>query len=155
MKLHRIIFLAAAAALACGSVAFGSSPTDGSAKRISAVLLYTGLTSVDADHNGKPSIGDYGIAPAVYVTGAGKRVGHGSAICVQVNAAGTRYACEGQNHFPGGDILTAGVFSPLEKTFREAIVGGTGVYAGLRGTFEGKWLKPDYSKARVSFTLHP
>jgi hypothetical protein len=29
----------------------------------------------------------------------------------------------------GGDILTAGRFSPLEKTSRSAIVGGPGVYA--------------------------
>ena len=85
---------------------------------------------------------------------AGKRVGRGSAICVQINAAGTEYQCLNQNHFPGGDIFTAGFFSATAKTYVEAIVGGTGVYAGLTGTVAGTWLAADFSRAREVFTLH-
>ena len=45
--------------------------------------------------------------------------------------------------------------SPLEKVDREAIVGGTGVYANARGTVETRWLAKDFSKAAVTFTLEP
>lgn len=154
MKLQRITLAAAALALAAASVAFGSASGDDSTKTIRAVLQYTGLTEIDGDRNGKPSVGDSAIAPAVYLNAAGKRLGHGSAICVQVNAAGTQYACEGQNHFPGGDIFHAVRFSVAGKNFRGAVLGGTGVYAGLRGTYDGRWLAADFSRARVVFTLH-
>jgi hypothetical protein len=153
MKRHRITVAAAAIALVAASVAFGSTPSAESPKSIRAVLVYTGLTVIDSDRNGKPSIGDMALAPAIFVNAAGKRLGHGSATCVQVNASGTRHACEGQNHFPGGDIFTATRFSATEKRFRGAILGGTGVYAGLRGTFAGTWLAADFSKARVTFEL--
>ena len=74
--------------------------------------------------------------------------------CLQVNAAGTEYNCTDYNHFAGGDIITAGRFSPLEKIDREAIVGGPN-YAGMRGTFAVSWLARDFSKAQEAFTLHP
>ena len=63
-----------------------------------------------------------------------------------MNAAGTEYNCTDYNHFAGGDIITAGRFSPLEKIDREAIVGGTGNYAGMRGTFAVRWLGPATSR---------
>lgn len=154
MKLQRITFVATALALAVASVAFGSASDDDSPKTIRAVLQYTGLTEVDVDRNGKPSVGDSAIAPAVYLNAAGKKLGHGSAMCVQVNAAGTQYACEGQNRFPGGDLFHAVRFSATEKTFRGAVLGGTGVYTGLSGTYDGRWLAADFSRARVVFTLH-
>ena len=72
-----------------------------------------------------------------------------------MNAAGTEYNCTDYNHFAGGDIITAGRFSPLEKIDREAIVGGTGNYAGMRGTFAVRWLARDFSKAQETFTLQP
>jgi hypothetical protein len=153
MKRHRITFAAAAVALAVASGAFASAPSAESPTRIKAVLVYTGLTEIDSDGNGKPSIGDTVVAPAVFVNAAGKRLGHGSATCVQVNATGTQHACEGQNHFPGGDIFTATRFSPTEKRFRGAILGGTGAYNGSSGTLEGTWLAADFSKARVTFEL--
>jgi hypothetical protein len=153
MKRHRITFAAGALALVVASVAFASAPSADSPARIRAVLIYTGLTEVDYDGNGKPSIGDTAVAPAIFVNAAGKRLGHGSATCVQVNASGTRYACEGQNHFPGGDIFTATPFSVTKRTFRGAILGGTGVYTGMGGTIEGRWLAADFSRARVTFQL--
>ena len=52
-------------------VAVGS-PT--SAKTIKATLFFTGLTNVDADHNEKPSIGDYAIAPGFFAGATGKQM---------------------------------------------------------------------------------
>jgi hypothetical protein len=153
MKRQRITFVAAAIALVAASVAFASAPSAEAPTRIRADLVYTGLVELDHDRDGKPSIGDMAVAPAIYVNAAGKRLGHGSATCVQVNASGTRHACEGQNHFPGGDIFTATRFTVTERTFQGAILGGTGVYTGMGGTIEGRWLAADFSKARVSFEL--
>jgi hypothetical protein len=152
--LHRITFVAAALVLATGVVAYAASGSS-QAKTIKATLFYTGLTTVDADHNEKPSVGDYAIAPGFFVGAGGKRLGSVHASCLQMNAAGTEYNCTDVNHFAGGDIITSGRFSPLEKVDREAIVGGTGVYANVRGTLVTRWLAKDFSKAAVTFTLAP
>jgi hypothetical protein len=153
MKLHQVVVLAAAAALGVAGVAIGSGPEPGSATTIRATLFYTGLTLVDTDHNGKPSVGDMAIAPGFYVNSAGKRIGTVGASCLQITAASSSN-CTDYSHFAGGDIITADRFSLTEKTFHEAILGGTGVYAGLTGTVNGRWLKPDFSKAQVVFNLH-
>ena len=153
MKLHRIVLLGAIAALGVAGVALGSSPEPGSATTIKATLFYTSLTLVDTDHNGKPSVGDMGISPGFYVNSAGKRIGTVGASCLLITAAGS-YNCSDYSHFAGGDIITADRFSLTEKTFHEAVLGGTGVYAGLTGTVDGRWLKADFSKASVVFTLH-
>jgi hypothetical protein len=154
--LHRITFVVVAAvALAAAAVAYSASGSGSAPRTIKATLIYTGLTPVDSDHNEKPSIGDVSVVPGLFVDAAGKRMGRVYASCMQVNAGGTEYNCTDYVHFTGGDILTAGRFSPLEKTSRSAIVGGTGVYAGARGTFIVKWLKRDFSKAAVAFTLQP
>ncbi len=145
--------LAVGAAAAGASVAFGSSPSSAPTRTIKATLFYTNLTQVDVDHNGKPSIGDLAVAPGFYVNAGGKQIGTVFASCLQVNAAGTRYNCQDYNHFPGGDIITGDRFSPTEKMIHEAILGGTGVYAGLTGSVDGQWLKSDFSKAKVVFTL--
>jgi hypothetical protein len=148
-----VVALAAALAAAGASVAFGSSPNSAPARTIKATLFYTDLTQVDVDHNGKPSVGDLAVAPGLYVNAAGKQIGTVFASCLQVNAAGTHYNCQDYNHFAGGDIITGDRFSPTEKTIHEAILGGTGVYAGVTGSVDGQWLKSDFSKAKVVFTL--
>jgi hypothetical protein len=146
---HRVTLVAAVAVAAVACSASGSSSA---ARTITATLLYTGLTPVDSDQNKKASIGDVSIAPGFFVDAAGKKMGRVYASCMQVNSPGTEYNCTEYAHFQGGDILSAGRFSPLEKTSRSAIVGGT-VYTGARGTFVVRWLKRDFSKAAVTFTL--
>ncbi len=154
MKLHRITLVAATAiALAATSVAFGSGAGSGAVTTIKVTALYTGLTKVDADHNGKSSIGDYALGPLVFLNDAGKRSGRGSWSCLQINAAETQYQCNKQYHFAGGDVFTTAPFSVLSKTTLEAVIGGTGVYAGKTGTVAGTWLASDFSKARLVFTL--
>ena len=136
------------------SVPLGSA-AGGSAKTITALGLGTGITRVDADHSGKPSLGDYEIGFSRYVEPkSGKAMGHGSVVCTQINAAGTEYQCQGVTHFPGGDVATAGLFSVLAQSYSLAVTGGTRAYAGMTGTFTGTWLTKDYSKARAVFSLH-
>jgi hypothetical protein len=134
------------------AVAWGSGSAGAPARTINAIAKGTGITLVDADRNGKPSIGDYEIGMTVYLK-AGKQIGSGSVVCTQTNAAGTRYQCQGLQRFPGGDLITAGLFSATSKTYAQAITGGTGVYTGVSGTLNGRWLDPMFARAKVVFTL--
>ena len=152
---QRITLVVAVLALAVTATAYSAWGSSSATKTIKATLFYTGLTNVDADHNEKASVGDYAIAPGFFVGAGGKRLGSVHASCLQMNAKGTEYNCTDVNHFAGGDIITSGRFSPLEKANREAIIGGTGVYAGMRGTLVTTWLARDFSKAAVTFTLQP
>lgn len=154
MKLHRISFAAAALALAAASAAFGSASGSSKARTIKATALGTGITFVDADRNGKPSLGDYEIGTQVLVNSAAKRLGYGSVFCVQVNPAGTEYQCQSQFHFAGGAVMSAGPFSATSPTYASAIIGGTGTYAGVTGTVAGTWLDKKFTKARVVISLH-
>jgi hypothetical protein len=151
---QRITFVVVVVALAATAAAYSASGSS-SAKTIRATLYYTGLTPIDSDHNEKPSVGDVSVAPGFFVDGLGKKMGRVYASCLQVNAAGTEYNCTDYNHFVDGDIITAGRFSPLEKTSRSAIIGGTGGYTGMRGSVVTRWLARDFSKAQVTFTLAP
>ena len=153
--LHRITLVVAVVALAATTAAYSASGSKSDGKTIKALLFYTGLTNVDADHNGKASVGDYAIAPGFFVTAHGMRMGSVRASCLQMNAGGTEYNCTDVNHFAGGDIISSGRFSPLEKSNREAIIGGTGIYAGMHGTLLTRWLARDFSRAAVTFTLQP
>jgi hypothetical protein len=150
----KLIIVAAAcvAAVTGASVALGSA--GGSERTITATSLGTGIALVDADHDGKPSVGDYEVGTSRYVDPeSGKAIGHGSVVCTQINAAGTEYQCEGSTHLPGGDLTSAGLFSPLERSFSLAVTGGTGVYAGASGTVAVTWLAKDFSKSRTVFTI--
>jgi hypothetical protein len=153
MKLQRIALAAGVAGIAAAYVAFGASGAE-STRTIKATLVYTSLTQIDADHNGKPSAGDFAVSPGFYVNSTGKRIGTVGSSCLQITPAGS-YNCTDYSHFPGGDIITADRFSLTEKTFKEAILGGTGAYAGMTGVVEGRWLATDFSKARLIFDLRP
>jgi len=153
MKLHRITLLAAALALAAGPAAIAGGSAPNGTTTIKATLFFTGLTEVDVDHNGKPSVGDLAVAPGFYVDQTGKRIGKVFASCLQVNAAGTAFNCTNYSHFAGGDIITGDRFSPTETRIHEAVLGGTGVYSGMRGSADGAWLAKDFSKATLTFRL--
>jgi len=153
MKLHRLTLLALGVALAVGSAAFARGSTPAASTTIRATLYFTGLTPIDTDGNGKASVGDLAVAPGFYVNSKGQRIGTVHATCLQVNAAGTAYNCTDYSHFAGGDIITADRFSPTERIIHEAVIGGTGIYAGMRGSADGPWLAKDFSKARLVFAL--
>src|SRR5262245_56296289 len=112
-----IVALAALAAAALTAVAFGSDAGN-SGRSIAAVARGTGITFVDADHSGKPSLADYELGTTTYVNPAsGKAICRGSVVCTQINASGTQYQCQGVARFPGGELVTAGRFSALSKTY--------------------------------------
>jgi hypothetical protein len=150
VKLRRSIPLALAvpAVLTAGSHALAA----GSGKTISAISKGVGITFVDADRNGRPSLGDYEVGNSVYVNRtSGKVIGRGSVTCTQTDPAGGSYQCQGVAHFAGGDVVTAGRFAPASKTGSHAILGGTGVYEGVTGVLAITWLDPTFARASVVF----
>jgi hypothetical protein len=139
-----------------GVIALVASPAAlGSGGRtINAIAKSAGITFVDADRSGKPSIGDYEIGKSVYVNPtSGKVLGRGSVVCTQTDAAGVVYQCQGVTHFAGGDIVTAGPFTATAKSVSLAVVGGTGVYAGTNGLLTTTWLDSRFARAKVAIAL--
>jgi Dirigent-like protein len=69
---------------------------------------------------------------------AGKKIGRTNGVCVVTNAAKkpVEYLCTSTYVFPHQGTLASSMnFKLGKKTNHGAIVGGTGVYAGARGTF--------------------
>jgi len=131
-----------------------ASSTPGAAvTTIKTIQKASAFTTIDADHNGKASIGDYSVAEVIHVSPkTGKVIGGGTAICTQINTAGTRFDCVGEDHFAGGEIREAGRFT-LAAGFRLAVLGGTGVYQGASGELRGTWLDTKLTRARDVFTI--
>ena len=125
----------------------------GSAITIRTLMKTVAFTSVDADHNGRPSVGDYSVAQVVHLDPkTGKRLGTGTAICTQINPAGTLLDCQGSDVFPGGEIREAGRFT-FGKTWRLSVIGGSGIYDGASGSAGGTWLDPKLTKSSDTFVL--
>jgi hypothetical protein len=134
----------------------GASPDRHAASTIviNTIQRSTAFAAVDADHNGKPSVGDYSVAQVVHLSPkTGKVIGGGSAICTQINAGGSLFDCQGQDHFAGGELREAGRFT-ISKGFRLAILGGTGIYQGASGELNGTWLDKKLTRSRDVFTIH-
>jgi hypothetical protein len=95
---------------------------------------------IDADHNNRPSAGDSFIArPVLYAWarggGRGERIGHANVMCTFASGHGA--FCQGTFFLPGGTIEGQS-YTPLSNKVKVAVTGGTGVYAGARGTFTSR-----------------
>jgi hypothetical protein len=95
--------------------------------------------------NGRPSPGDtlittYGVFDAAGV----KRFGNAHVVCVAIDRRGARQQCSGMMSLPGGQIaIQAG------DPDHVAVVGGTGMYAGARGTATTAEDRPDGATVTV------
>jgi hypothetical protein len=149
--LGALTVVAAAAAIPCG-LASAAAGHSGSTVIIHTIQKSIALTTVDADHNGKASVGDYKVDEVVHVDPAtGKKVGTGIAICTQVTANGRLYDCQASDVLPGGELRESGRFT-LGKTWRFAIVGGSGKFDGASGSVSGTWLEK-FSRSRDVFEI--
>jgi hypothetical protein len=90
--------------------------------------------------DGPPSPGDASIITYRVTDAAGKRLGRAQFVCV---ATGQHEQCSGTIALPDGQIATQGDAENV------AIVGGSGAYAGARGTATG-----DDHPDSVDVTLH-
>ena len=94
--------------------------------------------------DGPPSPGDASIVGYRVLDASGqKRLGRAQFVCVATDRRGEHEQCSGTIALPDGQIATQGDAEHV------AIVGGTGAYAGARGTATGED-HPD----RVDVTLH-
>ena len=144
-----VVVLAAALvpALASGSSDHGTSAT------IHTLMKSVAFTTIDADHNGKASVGDYSVAQVIHVDpSTGTRIGTGVAICTQVNAAGTLFDCQGSDVFSGGELREAGRLVPA-ATWHLSIIGGSGKYDGASGSVDGVWLDRNATRSRDVFSI--
>jgi hypothetical protein len=83
--------------------------------------------------DGPPSPGDASITGYRVLDASGaKRLGRAQFVCVATDRRGEHEQCAGTIALPGGQIATQGDADHV------AIVGGTGAYAGARGTAAGQ-----------------
>jgi hypothetical protein len=135
------------------ALASGSSNGSGSVQTIRTIMQTTAYTSVDADHNGTASVGDYSVAQVIHLDPkTGKQIGTGVAICTQVDADGSLFDCQGSDVFPGGELREAGKFT-IGKTWHLSILGGSGRYDGASGSVDGTWLDPQLTRSRDVFMI--
>ena len=145
MKLRHVVPVLLVAAVVPSLAAAGTS----SRQSITLIGIAAGSTNVDADHSGKPSIGDYSVDRLTMVDPSnGKKVGFDVVTCTILDRSATQYYCQGFDKFAGrGELMIAGFFSGL--SYRAAIVGGTGQFAGARGwetgTFNAKLTKVHFT----------
>ena len=94
--------------------------------------------------DGPPSPGDASIITYRVLDASGaKRIGRASFVCVATDRRGRHEQCTGTIALPDGQIATQGDAENV------AIVGGSGAYAGARGTATGE----DHPDS-VDVTLH-
>jgi hypothetical protein len=152
MKGRYVVALLLLVAAVVPSLAFTAG--NGARSSIEMIGKATGLTLVDADHSGKPSLGDYEIGKVTLVDpGSGAIIGQSVVNCTILSTARTEFLCLGYNRLRGGELVLAGHFSALSKTYRLAIVGGTGDYAGAGGWENGTWLDAKFTKVRIKDTF--
>jgi streptogramin lyase len=135
------------------ALATGSSSRGSAVRTMHTIQQAAAYTSVDADHDGTASIGDYSVAQVVHLDPTtGKQIGTGVAICTQVTADGSLFDCQGSDVLPGGELREAGRFT-IGKTWHLSILGGSGRYDGASGSVDGTWLDPQLSRSRDVFTI--
>jgi hypothetical protein len=105
-----------------------------------STFRYVDLTP-QAKHQGEVSPGDELVITNPLEAG-GKEIGHLRAVCVATNGAkkfiNVNFTCTGTFILNGQGTLVASTTLKVGKTVKGAIVGGTGTYAGARGTFISK-----------------
>jgi hypothetical protein len=83
--------------------------------------------------DGPPSPGDASIVGyRVFDPSGAKRLGRAQFVCVATDRRGEHEQCTGTIALPGGQLATQGDADNV------AVVGGTGAYAGARGTATGQ-----------------
>jgi hypothetical protein len=87
--------------------------------------------SVDNEPAG-PSAGDLLVFTERLLDSSGKRIGSDSAVCVRL--FDERSLCTGTYALHGGQVMVQLLQPGGQGTYRQAITGGTGRYAGARGT---------------------
>jgi hypothetical protein len=131
MKPRLVILVALLAAASILAVAGRASGSSGSTLDLTGVV--TGFhTALDAKPAG-PSPGDIGYTGGV-IYEHGKRVGRFQGTCTMLPRSSQQ--CSFALGLPGGQLIVESAYGPGFNTgpvAMEAVIGGTGTYAGARG----------------------
>jgi hypothetical protein len=140
MKQARVTAVAAslgAATLACGVLA-GSS---GAAAGVASLRVYERPGPTRVVHHGAHGVratGDVVIFENPVFDRQGTRIGTDTGVCTVLNK--TQSMCETTLLLPKGQIVTHGL-QTAKTSFDVAVIGGTGFYAGARGTMTARPIK--------------
>lgn len=145
----RKVFALAALAATCVAAVFVLGAAAAPAKESGRVIRFIEVDNdrtgrfIDADKNNRASFGDSFAGNLVLYAwaeegGRGKRIGHAKVMCTFAGSSGA--FCQGTFFLPGGTIVGQS-YTRLEDTIKIPVVGGTGAYAGARGTFTSKQIR--------------
>ena len=114
------------------------------------------LTSVEQQcasaDNGRrgDSLGDLGACRGLLRNADGARVGRAHWTCVYLGSTRAGSDCSAVVSLPGGTLQAAGVLSHTSPRSEWAITGGTGRYAGARGTATLRQASPTRTRAVIT-----
>ena len=162
MSLRRTALAATLATAGCASAALAvASPAKSDAGQRPASVPPTGALQIvlrtqsfhvvdnppKGAEGGRLSPGDALITTyRVFDASRTKRLGNAHVVCVAIDRRGARQQCSGTITLPGGQIaIQAG------DPDHVAVVGGSGVYAGARGTATTADDRPDGATVTVQF----
>ncbi len=138
---------AAAAALATTSPATPAGPPTGELHLVARAQSVTLVDNPPKQHSRHhpPSRGDgLVLIEKVFDPASGDRIGRGQTACTVIDARHSRLQCTGTVVLPQGAITLQGGDRPPF-----AVTGGTGAFAGARGTADGT----DHN-GRIDVTVH-
>ena len=146
--MKRLLLALVSLALVASAVGLASTAASGS-KTLDLTGSVTAFhVALDAKPAGQ-SAGDIGYEIGTLAT-QGKRIGRFQGVCTQLPQASSQ--CTFTLGLPDGQILIQAAYGPGFNTgavAREAIVGGTGAYAGIRGQGRDREL----SNTKLAFHL--
>jgi hypothetical protein len=143
----RSYFVVLAAAAVAALLVSSAAPAAGGAPRVIRFLevdKQRGDIYVDTDHNNRGSAGDIFMGSfALYSWakggGRGDHIGHAKVMCTfRGESSGF---CTGTFYIPGGTVVGEGYIRFSNAPFTIPVVGGTGAYAGARGTFTSRSIR--------------
>jgi hypothetical protein len=149
MNRRRVTLIVLALTIAAFVVAVTSTAASGGDKTLDFTGTVTGFhVALDAKPAGQ-SAGDIGYELGT-VSAHGKRVGRFQGVCTQLPQESSQ--CAFTLGLPDGQILIQAAYGPGFNTgavAREAIIGGTGAYAGI----QGQGLDRELSNTKLAFHL--
>jgi hypothetical protein len=141
MKHARVTVIAASFAAASLVSGVGAS-SSGASARVASLHFYErqGPTSIvdNAPRGKKAGRGDVVLYANPVFDRHGKQVGTDHGVCIVLN--NTQSQCDATLVLPRGQIVTHGLES-ARMHFDVAVIGGTGDYAGARGTMTARPIK--------------
>lgn len=143
----RRILIAGAAVLAGSAMGGGFASAQGGGQRIAVEAIEQGCGGVDVGKKGD-SLGDQTFCRA---TLRGDSAGRAHWDCVYLGTEPRGEDCTAHAELAGGTLQMAGRLSHTSASSTWAVVGGTGAYAGARGTAAVRQLSA--TRTSVTFTL--